>query len=141
MKIEYKLDELSKIVEEIIPQLAHPVVLLKGEMGAGKTTMIREIVRQMGVEDNVSSPTFSLVNQYGEKEKTIYHFDFYRIESQREAIDIAVEEYLNSQRWCFIEWSQKIEDLLPDEVSVIEIEKTQMEDKRVVNVYNMWGRY
>ncbi|MBL4703664.1 MAG: tRNA (adenosine(37)-N6)-threonylcarbamoyltransferase complex ATPase subunit type 1 TsaE, partial [Flavobacteriales bacterium] len=90
-------------------------VLFDGEMGVGKTTIISEIARQMGVEDEPSSPTYSIVNEYfSRKHGVIYHFDCYRLSSEEEAYDIGMDEYLFSGNYCFIEWGEKIENLLPD---------------------------
>ena len=83
-------------------------------MGVGKTTLIKEIVKQLGVADTVSSPTFSLVNEYltNDNEK-VYHFDFYRIDDESEALDMGVEEYFYSKCWCLVEWPNKVQNLLP----------------------------
>lgn len=110
----YTLKEISSIAKEIIKLSKHKVVLFYGEMGVGKTTLIKEIVKQLGVEDTVSSPTFSLVNEYHSKKGTkVYHFDFYRIEDEEEAMDMGIEEYFYSNNWCLIEWPNKVENLLP----------------------------
>jgi len=110
----YALEELPIIAKEIIKSAKHKVLLFYGEMGVGKTTLIKEIVKQLGSMDTVSSPTFSLVNEYhttnGEK---MYHFDFYRINNENEALDIGVEEYFYSGYWCLAEWPDKVENLLP----------------------------
>ncbi len=91
-------------------------------MGSGKTTLIKEIVKQLGVDEVASSPTFSLVNEYhSDKGEIIYHFDFYRIENEEEAFDIGVEEYFYSDHWCFIEWPEKVENLLPLESVAIHL--------------------
>src|SRR5688572_25454959 len=92
-----------------------PVVIFEGEMGAGKTTFIKAICRELGVTDAVSSPTFSIVNEYETTAgKRLYHFDFYRIEAEQEALDIGTLEYFESGNWCFIEWPTRIPNLLPD---------------------------
>ena len=110
----YTLKEISSIAKEIIKLSKHKVVLFYGEMGVGKTTLIKEIVKQLGVEDTVSSPTFSLVNEYHSKKGTkVYHFDFYRIDQEEEAMDMGVEEYFYSNNWCLVEWPNKVENLLP----------------------------
>ncbi|MDO9273961.1 MAG: tRNA (adenosine(37)-N6)-threonylcarbamoyltransferase complex ATPase subunit type 1 TsaE [Lutibacter sp.] len=110
----YTLEELPAISKEIIKSAKQKVLLLYGEMGVGKTTLIKEIVKQLGSLDTVSSPTFSLVNEYhttnGEK---IYHFDFYRINHENEALDIGIEEYFYSDSWCLVEWPDKVENLVP----------------------------
>lgn len=110
----YSLNKLSEIAKEVIAHSKYKILLFYGEMGVGKTTLIKEIVKQLGVLDNVSSPTFSLVNEYHSinKEK-VYHFDFYRINKEEEAMDMGIEEYFYSNCWCLVEWPNKIENLLP----------------------------
>lgn len=91
------------------------VWVFEGDLGAGKTTLIKALCDQLNVVDNVSSPTFSIVNEYATAtDDTIYHFDFYRIKNEIEALDIGVEEYFYSGDYCFIEWPSKIPSLLPD---------------------------
>ena len=115
MTIRYTLSELPKVASELIKVLKSPIWLFYGEMGSGKTTLIREILHQLDVKDNIQSPTFSLVNEYlGQEDKTIYHFDFYRIENEEEAYDIGIEDYFYSDNLCLIEWPEKIPNLLPD---------------------------
>ena len=116
-------DELPQVAEAVIRALGRrTVVALRGEMGAGKTTLIREIVAQLGATDTVTSPTFALVNQYkGSGNRTIYHFDFYRIEELREAYDLGYEEYFYSGDICLVEWPEKIEPLLPEETMNVRI--------------------
>ena len=98
------------------------VVALRGEMGAGKTTLIRAVAEAMGVEDQVTSPTFALVNQYeGAGGERLFHFDFYRIDDVREAYDLGYEEYFYSGDLCLVEWPEKIEALLPEEVVEVRI--------------------
>ena len=92
-----------------------PVWCFYGEMGVGKTTLIKALCDQLGVTDNMSSPTFSVVNEYETKShETIYHFDFYRIKTLQEALDIGVDEYFYSNSYCFIEWPEKVQNLLPE---------------------------
>ena len=105
-------------------------------MGVGKTTLIKEIVKQLGVIDNVSSPTFSLVNEYHTQNNSIvYHFDFYRIKNEEEALDMGVEEYFYSQNWCLVEWPNKIENLLPLNAVTITIttNKNQLRTIELIN--------
>jgi len=122
MKKNYSLQDISEVATEVIANAKHKVLLFYGEMGVGKTTLIKEIVKQLGVLDNVSSPTFSLVNEYlsTSKEK-IYHFDFYRIHKEEEALDMGIEEYFYSNCWCLVEWPNKIENLLPLKSVIISI--------------------
>ncbi|MDT0294997.1 tRNA (adenosine(37)-N6)-threonylcarbamoyltransferase complex ATPase subunit type 1 TsaE [Mesonia ostreae] len=113
MRLDYSLSEISNVAAKIIAVSSCKVLLFYGEMGAGKTTLIKEIVKQLGSQDKVSSPTFSLVNEYQGENGSIYHFDFHRIEEEEEAYDIGFEEYIDSNSWCFIEWPQHVENLLP----------------------------
>lgn len=122
MNKDYSLAQISTIASEIIQIAPNKVLLFYGAMGSGKTTLIKEIAKQLGVLEVASSPTFSLVNEYiSNKGETIYHFDFYRIDNEEEAYDIGVEEYLYSDAWCFIEWPNKVENLLPLESVAIHI--------------------
>ena len=110
----------------------YTVVCFYGSMGAGKTTLIKEILKMARVKDNVSSPTFSLVNEYASEDKRIfYHFDFYRINHINEAYDIGAEEYLYSGNACFIEWPEKVEDLLPDELLKVNIEVLNEHERKI----------
>ena len=108
-----QIDSIAKtLVREVLPH-SHKVLLFQGTMGAGKTTLIKALCEQLGVGDRVSSPTFSLVNEYQSPSGIIYHFDLYRIEQQQEALDFGIEEYWDSGAWCFVEWAERIPSLLP----------------------------
>lgn len=122
MEITYTLKNLPSVAKKIIAQTRNKTLLFKGEMGAGKTTLIKEIVRQLGSNDRVSSPTFALVNEYKTQSGPIFHFDFHRIEDEMEAFDMGFEEYVSSDAWKLIEWPQRIEHLLPDEKTVAVLE-------------------
>lgn len=126
MNKTYALKDLSEIAKSIIETAQHKVLLFIGEMGVGKTTLIKQLCKELGSKDNISSPTFSLVNEYNAKDEFIYHFDFYRIEDEEEALDIGLEDYLYSNNWCFIEWPQNIKNLLP--LDAIEIHLSILED-------------
>ena len=122
MNINYTLNQIPDIANEILQAVNSKILLFYGEMGSGKTTLIKELLQQLGVMENVSSPTFSLVNEYlSDNEGIIYHFDFYRIENESEAYDIGLEEYFFNNNWCFIEWPGKVENLLPLESVVIHL--------------------
>ena len=111
---------------------AGAVVYLQGELGAGKTTLIREIVARLGADDTVTSPTFAIVNQYTTREgKNIYHFDFYRINRLEEAYDFGYEEYFYSGDLCLVEWPEKIEELLPEEVMTVRIAVGDDEERTI----------
>lgn len=116
-KIEIREEnELKEVAHVIISLLEeHRVVCFHGEMGAGKTTLIKVICEQLGVEDSMSSPTFSIVNEYRDRDDyPIYHFDFYRVENFQEAQDIGAEEYFYSGDLCLIEWPEMIKELIPE---------------------------
>ena len=98
------------------------VFLFYGDMGAGKTTLIKSLCKALGVTDNISSPTFAIVNEYRAVNNTIYHFDFYRLKTEIEAMDMGFEEYLYSGNYCFIEWPEKIPELLPENYISINIQ-------------------
>lgn len=112
------LSELPKVAKELIQLLnKSKVVLLYGHMGAGKTTFINTLCKELGIIGETSSPTFSIVNEYlTTGDETIYHFDFYRLKSEMEAYDLGYEDYLYSGNLCLIEWPEKITSLLPEDV-------------------------
>ena len=124
------LSQLDMVAEEVINELnGRSVVLFRGGMGAGKTTLISRIAAALGSEDNVTSPTFAIVNQYeGEGDCRIYHFDFYRIDSIDEVFDLGYEEYFYSGDLCLVEWPEKIEPLIPEDV--MEVRITVVDDKQ-----------
>ena len=115
--------ELPQVADEILAAAERrTVILFRGGMGAGKTTLIREIAARLGSVDTVTSPTFALVNQYRAADgRPIYHFDFYRIDDLREAYDLGYEEYFYSGDLCLVEWPEKIESLLPDDALTVRI--------------------
>ena len=123
MNIVFSLDQIKEVADKILAQNPKKIILFNGEMGVGKTTLIKQLCKNIGVEDATSSPTFSLVNEYyTSNNQIIYHFDFYRLNKETEALDMGVDDYLYSGNWCFIEWSEKIASLIPEEHSVVTIE-------------------
>jgi len=134
MKIEFYLDEIDNVAQKVLDENPNKVILFNGEMGAGKTTFIKSLCKKLGVENPTSSPTFSLVNEYQiTNNQLVYHFDMYRVKHQNEALDMGIEEYLYSGNWCFIEWSEKIPDLIPNNHSVITI-STLNDGKRLLEL-------
>lgn len=101
------------------------IVALRGGMGAGKTTLTSEMMRILKMDDEASSPTFAIVNEYHSSEtaQTVYHFDFYRIESPAEAFDIGIEDYWESGNLCLMEWAENIADILPEDTLFVDIEE------------------
>lgn len=123
MNIVFSLDQLEEVAKLIIAQNPHKVILFHGEMGVGKTTLIKQLCKSLGVTEATSSPTFSLVNEYQANDnQLVYHFDFYRLKNEIEAMDMGVDDYLYSGNWCFIEWAEKIPSLVPEPHSVVTIE-------------------
>jgi tRNA threonylcarbamoyladenosine biosynthesis protein TsaE len=124
------LNELPQIAKKIFSfAKSIKVWLFVGDLGAGKTTLIKELCKFMGVVDEVASPTFAIINEYLANQKPVYHFDFYRIKNVEEAINIGVSEYFDSGNYCFIEWPQKVEVILPDRLVLIEIEGSESENR------------
>ena len=124
------LDAIGRELLKTYPD--HRVFAFYGEMGAGKTTFIKALCKQLGVVDNVASPTFAIINAYlatGNSE--LYHFDFYRIKKLQEALDIGSEEYFYSGNYCFIEWPELVADLLPEDSVAVSIEIGQGEHERI----------
>ena len=114
MNKNFLLSEAPIIAKEIIKNPTSKIILFHGDMGVGKTTLIKEICKILGTEDLISSPTFSIVNEYiTSNEEPIFHFDFYRIDNEEEAYNIGVEDYFDSNHWCLIEWPSVVENLLP----------------------------
>ena len=123
MTATFTLEEINKVAKDILatPNLKK-LITFHATMGAGKTTLIKELVKELGVTENSSSPTFSLVNEYqSETGEVIYHFDLYRINNELEAYDMGIDEYFYSGNWCFIEWPEKVPHLLPLEHASIVI--------------------
>lgn len=110
------IKEIHKAAQQFIQLIGNQTIFaFHGEMGAGKTTFIRAVCEEMGVDENISSPTFAIVNEYFTPDgKKIFHFDCYRLKDMREAYEIGAEDYFYSGELCFIEWPEKIEALLPE---------------------------
>jgi len=118
----FELNELPLAAKELLEKTNQRIWLVNGEMGAGKTTLTKALCETLGVKGVMSSPTFSIVNEYiTQKGESIYHFDFYRLKNETEAMDIGVEEYLDSGNYCFLEWADKISNLIPNRFFSIRI--------------------
>jgi tRNA threonylcarbamoyladenosine biosynthesis protein TsaE len=113
--LQFGLDKLDQVAKEVIQEAKGlSIWLIDGEMGAGKTTLVKAVAKELGIKQTVASPTFSIVNEYSDQHgKPIYHFDFYRLKNEMEAYDIGVNEYFDSGNLCWVEWSEKIPTLLP----------------------------
>ena len=130
MEYIYELNQIDEVAQQILKQLKHPTILFYGDLGAGKTTLIKALVKALGSDDSVSSPTFSLINEYKTHAgDTIYHLDLYRLKEENEAYDIGIEEILDSGCLKLIEWPQKINNLIDDNVHSAKI-SSRKEAKR-----------
>ena len=109
-----KIEDWQKVVDEILPQLQHNILLLKGNLGAGKTTFTQFLLKKLGSDDEVSSPTYAIVNEYHSPKGNIFHFDLYRMKNIDEVYDIGMEEYLDNAFLCIIEWPEIYEEELAD---------------------------
>ena len=125
MEIVYKEEEIDQVASELLKGINHAAILcFYGSMGAGKTTLIKALVKQLGANQAGNSPTFGIVNEYSRSDGSLlgYHFDFYRIEDEKEALDIGLEEYLAQDVWIFVEWPEKIDGLIPENALELSIE-------------------
>jgi len=136
MIIEYDFDEIEGAVEAILKHAHSKIILFQGPMGSGKTTLIKSMVRKLGSSDPVTSPTFTLMNEYFAAKNQIYHYDFYRIKNLTETMDFGFDEYLEKYAWHLIEWPDIIRGLLPKKFVVLEISKIS-DRKRKIELQNI----
>ncbi len=138
MEIKIKsIEEIAVAAKEFVAAMGdRKVFAFYGKMGAGKTTFIKAVCEELGVEDVINSPTFAIVNEYVDgQDEPIYHFDFYRIKNQQEVMDLGYEDYVYSGHVCFMEWPELIENLLPDDAVKVTIEE-EIDGGRVLVVDN-----
>lgn len=136
MEIIYNLEEINKVAEKLLDFLktnnAH-IVAFNAPMAAGKTTLIKAVCNLLGVKSEVTSPTFAIVNEYiAENSQNIYHFDFYRIETIEDALNIGVEDYFYSEDYCFIEWPEIVMPILPEDTIFVDIEITGDFERKLI---------
>lgn len=137
MEIIYNENQIKTAVNFILENKKFSIIRIDGEIGSGKTTLIRSLCESLGVTENVNSPTFSLVNEYLiNRKKKIFHFDFYRIENPEEALDIGLEDYLESNHLCILEWGQIISEYLPEKYDFFSLHKIN-ESTRKLNKINL----
>ena len=117
MKTTFQLSDISVVAKEILEAATNKTLCFYGDMGVGKTTLIKAMVKELGAVDEANSPTFGLVNEYADQHgmPLAFHFDFYRLNDEMEALDLGFEDYLNSSAWLFIEWPDKIKSLIPED--------------------------
>ncbi|MFP9099352.1 tRNA (adenosine(37)-N6)-threonylcarbamoyltransferase complex ATPase subunit type 1 TsaE [Flavobacterium sp. RHBU_24] len=130
MEITFSLAEIDSAAQQVLAQNIKNIILFHGEMGAGKTTFIKALAKQLGVTDMTGSPTFSLVNEYATTDgRILYHFDLYRLNSEEEAYDMGIDEYFYSGNLCLIEWPEKTPNLIPLDHTAISL-KTLPDGRR-----------
>ncbi len=124
MDVTYKENQIQEVARQLIAKIGSKTLCFYGEMGAGKTTFIKGLVKELGGKDNANSPTFGIVNEYYSGDGTLlaYHFDFYRLNNETEALDLGLEDYFNQDVWIFIEWPEKIKSFLPEDAATISLE-------------------
>ena len=128
---EFYEEDIEVVASELLSVAKHKIIRLEAPMGAGKTTLIKSLCSVLGVKETISSPTFSIVNHYQTNFDTIYHFDFYRIKDPNEAADIGIEEYFESNAFCFLEWAEKIETHLPKSIDHFYIDILDTKRRRI----------
>ena len=122
MKITYSIDDLDDVAQQLIKNSRFKTWLFNAPMGAGKTTLIKALAKNLGVNDLANSPTFSIVNEYLGKQGKIYHFDLYRLKNEEEAYDMGLDEYFYENAWSFVEWPELATTILPENTHKITIE-------------------
>lgn len=134
ISITYNLSEIDQVAQQIIDHNPYKVILLFGEMGAGKTTLVKALSKLLGVTQITSSPTYVLVNTYEtSNDECIYHFDAYRLKTENEAYEMGFDEYLDSGNWCFIEWPERMGSILPKQHTKLHIKKIDPQ-KRLLTI-------
>jgi tRNA threonylcarbamoyladenosine biosynthesis protein TsaE len=133
-KIIYDFREIQSTARKILAATASNILCFYGAMGAGKTTLIKALVKELGGADPANSPTFGIVNEYADTQGQLlgYHFDFYRLNKEEEALDLGFEDYLRQDAWIFIEWPEKIPHLLPEQITKIHLKIIKDETREIV---------
>ena len=133
MELTYKITDIDFVAEELLKHVSSKTIVFKADMGVGKTTLIKALVKALGSIDVVTSPTFSIVNEYSLINDKIYHFDFYRIKNEEEALNFGIEDYLFTETWIFMEWFENIPNLLPKNYNLVHI-KLNKNDSRTLKL-------
>lgn len=128
---DYSIKEIGDISKTVLNTFSSKIILVEGEMGSGKTTLIKSLVNTMGSDDEVGSPTFSLVNEYDTNKGLVYHFDLYRIKNLDELYDIGFEDYLVKEAYVFIEWPEKAEEFLLQSVNRLTLKIKNRDERRL----------
>ena len=135
MEIIFNENQIKTAVNFILENKKYSIIRIDGEIGSGKTTLIKSLCKSLGVRENVSSPTFSLVNEYliNKKDK-VFHFDFYRIKNSHEALDIGLEDYLESNHLCILEWGQIVSEYLPEKYDFFSLNKINENIRKLIKI-------
>lgn len=128
------LENINEVAKAFLDKYSDSkVIAMYGSMGVGKTTFVKAVCNVLGMDDDASSPSFSIVNEYRGDDKTVYHFDFYRINEPEEAYDFGYEEYFYSGNMCFVEWPEKIDSLMPEDALIMKFSEKE-DGVRVIDV-------
>lgn len=132
-EIIYVQNQLKEVARKLLTEVPNKILAFHGPMGAGKTTLIKALAKELGGAGTLNSPTFGIVNEYHFKNGELlgYHFDFYRLENELEALDMGLEEYLDQDVWVFMEWPEKIASFIPDETTHIHISIVDLDTRRI----------
>ncbi len=133
MDLTYSLEDIDLVADAVLRYITSKTLLFYGDMGVGKTTLIKALSKKLGSVANINSPTFSIVNEYDVEDGLIYHFDLFRIKDEEEALNFGIEDYLFSKHYNFIEWPERISSLLPEESNKIEI-KINLDGSRTLKL-------
>lgn len=133
MDLTYPLKDIESVADAVLKNMTSKTLLFYGDMGVGKTTLIKALSKKLGSLANVNSPTFSIVNEYEIEDGLIYHFDLFRIKDEEEALNFGIDDYLFSKHYNFIEWPERIGSLLPEEANKIEI-KLNLDGSRTLKL-------
>jgi len=128
----YSINNIDHVAKQLLTHLKYKTIIFNAPIGLGKTTLIKAIVKALGSKDKVTSPTFSIVNQYQIKTAPIYHFDLYRIKNEDELFDLGIEEYINTKNWLLIEWPEKITPLLQYNYASVSITQLHNGDRHII---------
>ncbi|WP_304141446.1 tRNA (adenosine(37)-N6)-threonylcarbamoyltransferase complex ATPase subunit type 1 TsaE [Mesoflavibacter zeaxanthinifaciens] len=131
MNFTYTLDQLEEASNFVLKNANSKIILFEGEMGSGKTTLIKKLVKQLGSQDTVSSPTFSLVNEYETNDNIIYHFDLYRVNEEEELYNFGIETYIYSDKHVFVEWPDLLKPMLQEEYTVLSFTTTNNSSRQI----------
>lgn len=131
MNFTYTLDQLEEAANFVLKNAKSKIILFEGEMGSGKTTLIKKLVKQLGSQDTVSSPTFSLVNEYETNDNIIYHFDLYRVNEVEELYNFGIETYIYSDKYVFVEWPDLLKSMLQEEYTVLSFTTTNNSSRQL----------